>query len=168
MGIHEEGIEKIWRAYEGDIIARWAADHPGTRPSLWWRFTAPRWRPEGQHRDCWYVHSEILSEPRLRLGGTGTPAHEVLAYAPSWPFGIPDTWITPEDVDLYSGRARDVRGQVIDLGIGGDFAGVAIDPADPPAYESQAAYLDRHELLLPKERARLRTSDFKPERVSVE
>ncbi|HAR38567.1 MAG TPA: hypothetical protein DCS09_08385, partial [Porphyromonadaceae bacterium] len=37
----------------------------------------------------------------------------------------------------------------------GDFAGLAIDPADPPKYESQAAYLRRHGLLTREERAHL-------------
>jgi hypothetical protein len=36
---------------------------------------------------------------------------------------------------------------------------------DPPIFESQAAYLDRHDLLLPKEKKRLRETDFEPERL---
>jgi hypothetical protein len=42
----------------------------------------------------------------------------------------------------------------------GDFLGVAIDPADPPVYESEAAYLARHALLSDAERAQLTAADF--------
>ena len=41
--------------------------------------------------------------------------------------------------------------------------GLAIDPNDPPIFESEAAYLERHGLFLPGERKRLRKVDFEPE-----
>ena len=41
----------------------------------------------------------------------------------------------------------------------------AIDPLDPPKFESEAAFLRRHRLLLPSERARLTEADFEPELV---
>lgn len=40
------------------------------------------------------------------------------------------------------------------------FKGVAIDDRDPPRYESEAAYLDRHGLFLPGERKRLKKADW--------
>ena len=43
--------------------------------------------------------------------------------------------------------------------------GVAVDPADPPKFESEASYLARHKLFLPGERARLCPRDFWPERI---
>ncbi len=46
------------------------------------------------------------------------------------------------------------------FGTKGGFAGQAIDPADPPRFESQAAYLRRHKLLLPGEEKRLTAADF--------
>ena len=98
----------------------WIAKRPGTRPTMWWRFDAPRWEPS----EKWAPFSSLVSrlpDPRLRLGGTGTPAFETIAVAPSWPLGIPDYWCD-------------------------DF-----DQADPPVYESQAAYLKRHGLVLPGE-----------------
>ena len=40
---------------------------------------------------------------------------------------------------------------------------LAIDPDDPPRYESQAAFLKRHGLLTATEKCQLRKVDFKPE-----
>ena len=67
--------EQLWKRYGRDVLREWTALHPGTRPSLWWRYERP-------------------------------------------------------------------------------------GPRDPR--ESEAAYLDRHGLLAPAERARLRKSDFAP------
>jgi hypothetical protein len=41
----------------------------------------------------------------------------------------------------------------------------AVDPANPPTFESEATYLGRHELLLPGERRRLSEDDFAPQRL---
>jgi hypothetical protein len=30
-----------WREHGADIVERWVEDHPGRRPSCWWRFDAP-------------------------------------------------------------------------------------------------------------------------------
>lgn len=46
---------------------------------------------------------------------------------------------------------------------GATFAGVGCDPRDPPRFESQPAYLARHDLLSPAERGRLGAVDFQPE-----
>ena len=84
-------------------------------------------------------------EPRRRLGGIGTPLHECTAYGLSLHYGIPDGW-------------RRV----------GDYftSGTPIDPADPPAFESEAAFLARHnKLFLPGESERLCPRDFWPELV---
>jgi hypothetical protein len=48
---------------------------------------------------------------------------------------------------------------------GKDFAGQAIDRANPPTFESQATFLERHKLLLPGERRRLTAADFAPEAI---
>src|ERR1700688_2980154 len=36
----------------------------------------------------------LLLEPRQRLGGTGTSASDVLAYAPPFRYGLPAIWIS--------------------------------------------------------------------------
>ena len=37
-----------------------------------------------------------------------------------------------------------------------------VDPEDPPVFESEATYLDRHGLLTAAERRRLRVADYEP------
>lgn len=128
-------LAEVWAEYGDEVVADWIAERPGTRPSLWWLFSAPR-LPVG-----------TLPQPRKRLGGTGTPAHEVLAYVPSFPFGVPAQWITPTDMETWPSLA-------------GNAEPVSAD--DPPLFESQASYLDRLGLLLAGERKRLGADDFAP------
>jgi hypothetical protein len=49
----------------------------------------------------------------------------------------------------------------------GGAPGPAIDPANPPLYESEATFLDRNGMLVKGERARLKPEDFAPESVDV-
>jgi hypothetical protein len=102
---HGDKARILWDEHGEEITARWTEDHPGTRPTCWWRYSAPGLR--------------------RRVGGAGTPAHECLAYAPSYPKGIPDIWFHPEQ---------------------------GVDPLDPPKYESEAAFLKRLGLMSPAER----------------
>ena len=85
-------------------------------------------------------------EPRRRISGVGQAAHEVSAYVENYKFGLPDHWVR---------RADWLRG-------------VVVDPSDPPTFESEATYLDRHDLLLPGEREHLGPDDFAPEVIEVE
>jgi hypothetical protein len=143
-----EEIGAAWAAYRDAVIAEHVAEHPGTRPLRWWEIDA--------------------KEPRRRIGGTGTPAAEVLAHGPSFHYGLPAVWITPADVALYTGTARDIHGKLIGIRPPGTkFAGVAIDPNDPPLFESEASYLDRLGLFLPGERKRLTSDDFEPWRLEL-
>ena len=75
-----------------------------------------------------------LPAPRLKLKGAGTPNHEALNYVPSFCFGLPATGYE------------------------------ALDPNDPPVYESEATYLKRHGLLIEGEEER---ADFTPETIQV-
>jgi hypothetical protein len=69
---------------------------------------------------------------------------------PQFRFGVPLLRVTESDVAPY----------------GETFKGIAIDPDDPPTFESEAGYLQRHGLLLPGEKHLLKRSDFEPERVA--
>jgi hypothetical protein len=155
----------LWLLHGEAIVAEWVKRHPGTRPSCWWRWTAPR-QPVGTHPG-WYYDGE-LPEPRRRLGGVGTPKHEVLAYSPEFAYGVPTWWVTQSEADLYNGRGpcpltrRDGTEHRE-----GDFTGLPPDPLDPPTFESEAAYLRRHGLLLPGEARRLKAADFEPETLLV-
>ena len=122
-------LRAAWNEVKDEILEAWAREQPGARPLHWWRYDAP--------------------EPRRRLGGIGTPAHEVSAHVEAYEWGLPTIWVTPADVDR--------RGTA--------FEGVAVDPEDPPSFESEAAYLNRHSLLLPGELKHLSPADFEPEAV---
>ncbi len=139
-------LRAAWNQIKDEVLAGWIEELPGTRPLHWWRFSAP--------------------EPRRRLGGTGTPSHEVLADTPWYIFGIPASWVSRWQADFYNGRARDIHGHRIGTEYEeGHFAGVAIDANDPPEYEAEASFLERHALFLPGERERLGAADFEPEAV---
>jgi hypothetical protein len=117
-------LQAAWDTCSADIVTEWAESAPGTRPPFWWQFDAP--------------------EPRRRLGGMGTPASDVMAYAPRFVLGISADWVDDEAIE---------RGVKADR----------FDPADPPAYESQTAYLKRVKMLLSGEARRLLADAFEPE-----
>jgi hypothetical protein len=152
----------LWTMHCERIVAEHVTIHPGTRPVRWWQYSAPR-IPVGTYPGVWYDGE--LPEPRRRLGGTGTPAHDVLAYKPIYSCGLPAVWITPYQVRYYSGIAVDIHGTPIGDLYPRNFKGVANDPNDPPTFESQAAYLKRHGLFLAGEERRLKKADWETESV---
>ena len=139
-------LAALWAANSERVIAAHVADYPGTRPARWWQYDA--------------------SEPRCRLGGIGTPASDVLAYVPAYTLGLPTIWINQRQVKYYSGIAVGIHGEPIGDLSPTRFAGIAIDPSDPPVFEAQAAYLKRLGLFLAGEERRLRKADFEAERVT--
>lgn len=119
-----------WELWKATILAEWAVSNPGTRPSAWWQYDAP--------------------EQRRRLGGKGTPCHEVMAHSPLCRLGIPLAWVEDYFID--------------NMGIVAE----RLDSNDPLRYESQAAFLKRHKLLAKSEATRLTKKDFEPEMLSLE
>ena len=155
-----------WNELRDEILAEWIVESPGTRPSAWWKYDAPR-QPVGTFPG-WYYDGK-LPQPRLRLGGVGTEGHEVLNIVPHYAFGIPTKFVDRWEQSYYNGRSRDIHGKPIGTEYEeGHFAGVAPDPNDPPTFESEAAYLRRLDLLLPGELERLTEADFEPELVEPE
>jgi hypothetical protein len=144
-GMNAERERAFWDDHKAKILVDWIRTRPGTRPDRFWRFDAP--------------------EPhRQRIGGIGDPAFEHLAYVPSYKNGIPDIWITEFDTRYYNGQAVTVNGDPIECQWKpGEVAGKAIDPANPPTFESEAAFLRCHNLLEPGEEKRLRPADYEPE-----
>ena len=143
----EDVLDATWETHSERIVAEHVEEFPGSRPSRWWEYDAPE-------------------QFRLRAGGIGTPEHEVLNIKPACSFGIPIGWIDQWQVDYYTGIAVDIHGRLVnEKAIGSGFKGVAVDGSDPPQYESQAAYLERHGLFLAAERWRLNKADFKAESV---
>jgi hypothetical protein len=158
-----EELAALWDAHAERIVAEHVALYPGTRPERWWKYSAPR-MPLGTFPGCYYDGQ--LPEPRRRLGGIGTPASDVLAYVPTFSFGIPSVWVTRSQAKYYSGVAVDIRGNPIG-GTLAVFDGVAIDHDDPPTFESQATYLKRHSLFLTGEERRLKKADWESEAHSL-
>jgi hypothetical protein len=72
------------------------------------------------------------------------------AHSPQFDLGVPVHWLTAE---LKRHLTR--------------VTAPAHDPTDPPAFEAQAAHLERHGLFLRGERRRLTAEDFAPERVEL-
>jgi hypothetical protein len=134
------GSGKAWQWLERDLEAVWR-EHAAAVVAHHIR-TRPGSRP---YR--WWEFD--APEPRCRLGGVGSGLHECSAYALVLAYGLPAYW-----------RRH------------GDFMGTRdldqwppIDPANPPAYESEAAYLRRLGLLLKGERKRLHATDYLPEKI---
>ncbi|MGI4945839.1 MAG: hypothetical protein ACRYHQ_35650 [Janthinobacterium lividum] len=105
----------------------------------------------GTRPSCWWDFSSPrwdaqpdLCAARVKVGGSGIPA---CVDEPEWrmelhhfAYGIPQLWA----------------------------GGGAPIATNPPMFEAQATYLERHRLLLPGERKRLSARDFQPECVPVE
>lgn len=141
-GTHGDRWTPTWEEIREEVMAAWIKNHPGTRCWAWWEIDAPKEAVPGWDHERWD------SAQRRRLGGTGTPTHEVLGSWAGFTKGIPDSWVDQSQVNYYNGRAKDIHGNIIPTKYkDGDFKGVAIDPDDPPRFESEAAYLDRHALL---------------------
>jgi hypothetical protein len=147
-------VQAAWRSHDEDILDRWIAAHPGRRPWAWWKFDAPE-------------------KHRKRLGGTGMPAHAVLAYKKHYAFGIPTLWLDQWSVDYYNGRGKDVHGNPLSYDSHwerdykeGHFPYEAYDPDDPPVFESEASYLKRLGLLVPGEEKRIPASAWESELVT--
>lgn len=159
-----KGPRELWDEYRDEFLPAFIEKHPGKRPTPWWQWDAPRWNdPYVGH----YYHG-TLPDPRRRIGGIGTPCYEVLAYVPAFDKGIPSSWITPSEVAYYNGRVKfsDIPLLMPDHKEG-DFKGVAVDPNDPPTFESEASYLDRNRLLTPGEKKKLKPEDFEPVTIAV-
>jgi hypothetical protein len=64
--VREREPEDIWAEHRDAAVQHHIRREPGSRPLLWWRYSAP--------------------EPRQRLGGTGTPS------SPEFIYGVPRYW----------------------------------------------------------------------------
>jgi hypothetical protein len=139
-----------WRQYGPEIVEEYIEEHPGCRPRRWWQFDSPR-APVGTYPGREYDDG-MLPMSRRRIGGTGTPCHERVAHLPWLEFGIEVSWIDTRLIATYAQLAHPLNVP-------------PIDPANPPIFEAEATYLERHGLLLKGERERLTEADFAPERL---
>lgn len=131
---NEARQSKAWLATEKELVKEWSATRPCTRPASWWKFseTPPRWTDE-RYKDYWCYGK--ISEPRKRIDdGPGTTQSEMSGSCPNFNCGVPVDWI------LVQGWSDEVQpGDVVDIN-------------NPPIFESQAAYLERNNLLTAKEK----------------
>ncbi|MDR6659783.1 hypothetical protein J2W51_002353 [Tardiphaga robiniae] len=134
---------ELWSQFRDVVLKRWILERPGSRPSLWWRYDAPR-LPRGTYEECFW--DGMLPEPRLRVGGVGTALQDVLAYVPVSYLGVPKYWQDHEEASI----SPEI---------------VPINPENPPTFESQASYLDRFGLMTASERRRVDSARFSPESV---
>ena len=106
-------------------------------------------------RPAWWWHFNVADngEPllRQRIGGVGESSGEWVSY------GVPRDWITLADKT----EDRTWPGKPL-------ASGMAVDPNNPPLFESEATFLDRHDMLVKGERARLKPEDFEPEAIDVD
>ncbi len=105
-------------------------------------------RNSGKRPWAWWRFD--AKEVRQRIGGQGDVKWEKLAYMPRYSFGLPlrKDFVDVELCLLFS-----------------DVKMIPLNPEDPPLYESEAAYLDRHGLLTEAEKKKLSEKDF--EAVSI-
>ena len=158
----KDELKGLWIANRDEVLSWWLENRPCTRPGPWWAYDSPRQIIDGLPHEVWNFPAV-----RRRLGGIGTPCYEVLAYLPAFALGIPTSWVKQWEVDYYNGRSKDIHGNPIGNKKEGDFRGLAIDPDDPPRYESQAAFLLRHGLLTTEEKAHLKKHPVQLEPVAV-
>jgi hypothetical protein len=165
----DTGLFADWQIVRDEILEDWIDTAPGSRPWAWWVFDAPRWTGPFPERCApleWYMRK--IAEPRRRVGGVGTPSHEVLNVWPHFSFGLPTAWVSAFQESYYNGRARDIHGERIGTEYhDGHFAGLAPRPADLPRFESEPTYLERHGLLTPDERRLVPAEAFEPEAIAA-
>lgn len=165
-GASKKRFQESLKYFEKVLLPAWIKKNPCSRPWAWWTYFAPRW----QRKFDAYFDGK-LPEPRQRLGGVGDPDFEFLGYVPHFEYGLPVGWITNFDVEYYNGVRKNIHGTIIPAKYKpGDFKGQAIDPENPPTYESEAAYLGRLGLLSKAEEKYLKQHPelLEPETVTFE
>lgn len=97
-------MEPLWREHRAAILARWIQTKPGTRPSCWWKFDAPRLAPALLGRWAATVYAPRLIKTRRLLRGSGKPLHEALLIVPEHDFGIPRWLGDPDNPPLFESQ----------------------------------------------------------------
>jgi hypothetical protein len=89
---------RLWKRLRDIVLKEWITKSPGTRPTAWWAYDAPR-QPRGNFVDCYWDGK--LPEPRRKLSGAGFPAWEGrYNMVPSYDHGIPNYWSGVDLKDL--------------------------------------------------------------------
>lgn len=129
-----------WLGCREHVLRQWIPENPGTRPRAWWKVEAPR-LPEEEY-------PENFRRPTHKL------------------HGLPFLYHLRERLGGSGELSGDRYPTKTEYGIPLSWDEETLDPEDLPLYESQAAYLDRFDLLTEREREQLGPEDFEPVRVN--
>ena len=105
--IDDDQEEPIWRTWGPAVLARWIQERPGTRPSLWWKYQAPRLPAKGIKT----FYDGKLLDPRQRVGGVGrTRWEDGENWLPYYRHGLPATrgcwgFIDPNEPPVFEAQA---------------------------------------------------------------
>ena len=105
--LEDDQEEPIWQTWGPSVLARWIQERPGTRPSLWWKFSAPRLPAQGTKT----FYDGTIPEPRQRLGGVGRTQMDAGAdWVPFYRCGLPasrECWefFDPSEPPVFESQA---------------------------------------------------------------
>jgi len=81
--------KRIWKKYRDFILADWIQNKPGTRPFIWWKFDAPRWKKKFNGA----FFEGTLLEPRKKMSRKGVIVWKKFpSIIPRFVFGVPYDW----------------------------------------------------------------------------
>ena len=72
----------LWREHGHDVVRQWITKRPGSRPAMWWQYSAPE-------------------KERHRVGGVGTPMHECTATMLRLRLGLPVDWLSADLAEYF-------------------------------------------------------------------
>lgn len=58
---HPGRLRELWEAHRAEVLAWWIRHHPGTRPSLWWKFDVPEPRPPHESQQAYLARLNLLT-----------------------------------------------------------------------------------------------------------
>lgn len=61
-------VRDLWDMVKEEILEKWTAEKPGTRPRAWWRFDGPGEMPAGGEAEYLDRHGYLTASERRALG----------------------------------------------------------------------------------------------------
>lgn len=117
--------------------------------------------------DLWIIHRDAILAECIETHPGTRPSCWWRWSRPVWSDRPPSMKSECEPRRRLGGVGRD-QGYNFRLGLPTYWYDEPSDPSDPPKFESQAAYLDRHGLLSAGEQRRLKAADFQPETIAFD
>lgn len=146
-----DAMRAAWESLRDELLPQWIAEKPGSRPWAWWIFDAPERR---QRVGTWRVRAGAVKN---NLGHFDDADYELVDDGKPHPFDIPERreYVTQWDAE-YPGSA--LIGNRLTFGKPSVHLGYKVDGQlswddFDAAYETEAMYLDRLDLLTAEELA---------------